>query len=132
MAVQVCWDDDQKTIVRYDFDARWTWDDFYEAYYQAIDMQASVTHRVDAIFDMQQTRRLPDNALLHLRNLSEKQPANMGYTVIVSSNSFILSLYTLAIQNHAKIAHYFRLVHKLEQAYSLISHARDTSEVTPA
>jgi hypothetical protein len=129
MAVQATWDNDEKTIVRYDFDAKWTWDDFYEAYYQAVDMQNSVLHRVDVILDMSQTRRLPDSALLHLRNLSEKQPPNIGKSILVSKNSFIISLYTLAMKNHAKIAYYFRLAGTLIDAHTLIEQDRAAYEL---
>jgi hypothetical protein len=129
MLVQVSWDDEHQSILRYNFSPRWTWDDFYDAYYQATDMQASAMHRVDTIFDMRLPYRLPDNALLHLRNMAEKQPENAGYTIIVSTNSFIVSLYTVAIQNHTKIAAYFRLVNTLEQAHDLIAQERELHHV---
>ena len=45
MSVQVAWDNHEKTIVRYVFEGKWTWDEFYPAYNKAIEMENSVTHR---------------------------------------------------------------------------------------
>ena len=59
MPVRVYWEDDSHTLVRYEFEGNWTWDELYPAYYQAIEMEKSVTHRVDVIMDMRQAGKDP-------------------------------------------------------------------------
>jgi hypothetical protein len=124
MPIQVYWEDTERTIVRYDFQGVWTWDDLYGVYYQAIAMETSVTHRVDIILDMRSGSRIPANALLHIKNLSEKQPSNVGLSIFVTSNAFIISMYNMAIKVYGKIAYYFRLVNTLDAAHAMIDTAR--------
>lgn len=124
MPIRVYWEDAEQTIVRYDFEGRWTWDELYVAYYQAIAMENSVTHRVDIILDMRTSSFIPANALLHMKNFSEKQPPNVGLSIFVTTNAFIISLYNTAIKFYAKIAFYFRLVKTLDQAHTMIADTR--------
>ena len=126
MPIHVYWEDANQTIVRYDFEGRWTWDELYTAYYQAIAMENSVTQRVDIILDMRTSAFIPANALLHMKNLSEKQPPNVGLSVFVTTNAFVTSLYNTAIKFYAKIAFYFRLVKTLDQAHTMIADTRRT------
>jgi hypothetical protein len=124
MPVNVYWEDADKSIVRYDFEASWTWDELYAAYYEAIAMETSVTYRVDVILDMRRSNRIPANALLHVKNLSEKQPPNIGVSIFVTTNTFIISMVNMAIKAYKKIAFYFRLVNTLESAHEIIATAR--------
>ncbi len=124
MPVRVYWEDTDQTIVRYDFEGRWTWDELFPAYYQAIAMENAMPHRVDVILDMRKSQMIPANALLHMKNFSEKQPPNVGLSIFVTSNAFIISLYNTAIKFYAKIAFYFRLVKTLDEAHAMIADAR--------
>jgi hypothetical protein len=124
MPIQIYWEDTEKTIVRYDFQGAWTWDDLYAVYYQAIDMETSVPHRVDIILDMRTSQRIPGNALLHIKNIAEKQPPNVGLSIFVTTNAFITSMYNMAIKVYGKIAYYFRLVSTLDDAHAMIENAR--------
>lgn len=124
MPIRVYWEDADKTIVRYDFQGVWTWDDLYAVYYEAIAMENSVPHRVDIILDMRASQRIPGNALLHIKNISEKQPPNVGLSIFVTSNAFITSMYNMAIKVYGKIAYYFRLVKTPEEAHAMIAAAR--------
>lgn len=134
MPIRVYWEDTDQTIVRYDFEGRWTWDELYTAYYQAIAMENSVIQRVDIILDMRSSAFIPANALLHMKNFSEKQPPNVGLSIFVTTNAFVTSLYSTAIRFYAKIAFYFRLVKTLDQAHTMIidtHRARDEKTATP-
>jgi len=128
MPIQVYWEDADKTIVRYDFEGAWTWDELYAVYYKAIDMETSVPHRVDIILDMRYSHRIPGNALLHLKNLSEKQPPNVGLSIFVTTNTFLTSMYNMAIKVYGKIAYYFRLAPTLDAAHAMIAAARHEAE----
>jgi hypothetical protein len=121
MSVRVYWEDQSKTIVRYDFAGAWTWNELYAAYYEAIAMERSVAHRVDVILDLRASGPIPANALLHLKNFSEKQPPNIGLSFFVTSNNFIRSLYQVGTKFYGKIAHYFRVAATLEEASAAIA-----------
>ena len=124
MSVRVYWEDEGRTIVRYDFDGLWSWDELYTAYYEAIAMETSVEHRVDVILDLRRSGRVPGNALLHVKNFSDRQPVNIGLSVFVTSNSFLVSLYNVGVKFYSKIGHYFRVAPTIEAAHAMIERDR--------
>ena len=125
--VNVYWVDEAKTIVRYDFDGKWTWDDLYPAYNKAIEMETSVTHRVDVILDMTNSKTLPANVLMHMKNISDKQPENIGLSIFVSDSRFINSMYKVGTRFYSKIEYYFRVAPTIEDAMTMIEDARQQS-----
>jgi hypothetical protein len=124
MSVAVRWSNLEKTIVVYDIEGRWTWDEFYPAYNEAIAMELSVTHRVDVIVDLHHANLLPDNVLTHIKNISDKQPPNIGITVIVTKNRFVLTMYQIGTKFYGKIGHYFRVAATTDEAYAMIQSTR--------
>src|SRR5215216_144560 len=90
--VTVSWDNEAKNIIRYDFQGRWTWEDFYAASAQAFAMTRSVIHRVDAISHFHHGAVLPPNALYHFRHAMINAPKNRGVNVIVGATSFVKTL----------------------------------------
>lgn len=134
MPVRAYWEDETHTLVHYNFEGNWTWDELYPAYYQAIEMEKSVPHRVDVILDMRQSKKIPSNALMHIKNISDKQPPNIGLSVLVSNSAFLASMYRIGVQFYSKIGHYFFLTTSMEEAYTMIAKARETAKkdkVTP-
>lgn len=121
MPVQVMWDNDKKTIVRYVFEGKWTWNELYPAYNKAIEMEKSMPHRVHAILDLRKGIGVPANILVHLKDISDKQPANIGLSIAVTKSPFIHSLYQIAIKFYSKIDYYFRVAETLQSAYEMIA-----------
>ena len=61
MPIDVQWDDDNQTVIRYVFKTPWTWTEYHAAIEQAWTMAKSVDHPTDTITDMSGSRLLPDN-----------------------------------------------------------------------
>ncbi len=120
MPVTSGWHTPSKDIVMYVFEGRWTWDELYSAYNQAIEMEKSVPQRVDVVLDMLKSKAVPPNALLHVKNISNKQPDNIGLTIVVTPNGFVRALYNAGVQFYKGIAHYFRVVPTVESAMDMI------------
>lgn len=125
MSVSAWWDNDEQTIVRYDFEGHWTWEEFYPVYEQAIAMERGVPHRVDVILNMLKSQNIPISILTHARSIARKQPGNLGISVIVTTNAAILSLYRAGIKIDSGIAHYFAATTTLDDAYRIINEARE-------
>lgn len=121
MSVQIVWDNNEKTIIRFIFEGKWTWEEFYPTHYKAIDMVKSVTHRVNVIVDMRKGVSTPANVLMHIKNISDKQPPNVGLSVIVTDSSFIHSLHRIGVKFYHKIGRYFSVADNLEAAYVKIT-----------
>jgi hypothetical protein len=132
MSVHVYWEDESKAIVRYDFEGEWDWNELYSAYYEAIAMEKSVEHRVDVILDMRHSGRIPSNVLLHVKNFSDRQPPNIGLSVVVTPNTFVHSLYKVGVKFYSKIGFYFRVAVTLEAAHAMIAADRAPNAVTPS
>lgn len=124
MTVSADWQNDKHDIVLYIFEGIWTWDEMYRTYTKAIDMERSVSYRVDVILDMRLSKAIPANALLHVKNISDKQPDNLGLTVVVTPNGFVRALYNAGVRFYKGIAHYFRVVPTIEDALKMIDEDR--------
>src|SRR5688572_14571049 len=46
------WDEAKKNIILYKFEGKWTWDEFYPAYYESIEMMDSVDYKTNFIMDL--------------------------------------------------------------------------------
>jgi len=132
MAVRVYWEDELQTIVRYDFEGKWTWEELYPVYDQAIAMETSAPHRVDIILDMRRSLGVPSNALSHLKNISDKQPANVGASIFVTESKFLLALYNVGCKFYYKIPHYFQVVPTIEAAHEMIAKLRMELKKVPS
>lgn len=124
MGVNVFWVNDDKTIVQYDFIGRWTWEDFYPAYEEALRMEASVTHRVDVIINLLESRSIPPNALSHLKNITDKQPDNIGVSVLVTTHRFVKVMYDMGVKFYPKMRQYFAIVETMDEAFETIASVR--------
>jgi hypothetical protein len=96
MAVQVVWDDDAHTILRYVYPRHWMWNEAYAAINQTRKMMASATNPVDCIVDMRESLGIPvGNAIIQLRKMGE-MGQNMtnysGLTVFVKADTFLKAL----------------------------------------
>lgn len=131
MSVTSAWYNPAQDIVLYVFEGRWTWDELYSAYNQAIAMEKSVPHRVDVVLNMLDSKSVPPNALLHVKNISNKQPDNIGLTIVVTPSTFIQSLFNAGTRFYKGIAHYFRVVPTMEAAMKMIEDDRKARNNQP-
>jgi hypothetical protein len=95
MSVTVQWDNEDKTLVRYDFEGRWTWDEFYAAYEQGKKLTEAVPYKLFYILypkDNTSQRYLPSNFLSHAVAINRQSDPNAGLTVIVSQSPFVHGL----------------------------------------
>lgn len=124
MSIEVYWEDEEQTIVRYDFKGHWTWDEFYPVLEKALEMERAKPYRVDVILDMRKNEVVPANVLTHLKSIADHQPDNIGISVFVSENRFLLSLFSVGTRFYSRIGHYFRVVSSIEEAHQMIRDAR--------
>lgn len=132
MKVNVAWqNDDKKAIVYYTFQQGWGWQDVYEALDQAGDMIRTVSHRVDVIMDFREANVLPQSALSQIkRAYNNPKPENIGLTVLVTPNSFLNMLVSMAKKIWGENTRWeLEFVKTLDDAYAIIELHR--SKETP-
>lgn len=128
MPVNVEWANDEQTIVLYTIEGKWTWNDFYPEYDKAITMEKAQPHRVDVVLDMRENKSVPPNALTHIKGITDRQPDNIGLSVLVTSNMFIYKLFEIAVKFYPKVGTYFRVTDTMDKAFDIIAEAQVQEE----
>jgi hypothetical protein len=124
MPVNICWFNENQTILVYEFTGNWTWNEFYPQYQQVMEMTRDIPHRIDVLLDMRRAGRLPLNILTHVRNISDRQTANAGLSVIVTNSQFIRAMYQAGCKFYGGIQHYFGVATSIEEAIAMFEEAR--------
>ncbi|MEO0595136.1 MAG: hypothetical protein AAF126_03405, partial [Chloroflexota bacterium] len=97
MPINVTWDNDDHKIVRHVYPQQWDLNDFHRAIEDNASLIESVTHRVDVIADLTQSKNIPPRMLSTIGHLSRRTPDNQGVTVIVGANYFVQLLLRAAL-----------------------------------
>lgn len=95
MSIHVCWDDDAKTIIRWDFDEKWSWDDFHIAFRTSLDMGKDIAYRLDVIANVTQAPQMPLGALSEFRRLDSQMPPTVKFIVVAGTSPFVRSMIEL-------------------------------------
>jgi hypothetical protein len=124
MAVSVQWDNPEKTVIRFDYDAHWVWDDFHHAVDQAFLMVDEIDHEVASILDMTHSLGMPPNAMAHARTLTQHQHPRIAVQVTVGGNRFVKLMTDAFVRMYGslggKVSSYF--VNTVDEARYLITH----------
>lgn len=122
MGVQVQWDNPEKTIIRYDFSGRWTWDEFYVAYDKAKVMLSGTTQKVHFIMnstDDISRKYTPPNALTHMMSIGRKSVPNAGKVIRVGGSQFTRVLFQMVSKVNPKLIDTFAFATTLEEARAM-------------
>jgi hypothetical protein len=123
MPVHVQWDNPENTILRYDVEGHWTWEEFLEAFQKARIMAASTQHTIHAIVhpaDNKSLGYLPSGTLSQVIQLYRNAPSNFGLTAIISDSDFFNIFNRISRQLYPRIADRYLFVASLEEARSLL------------
>ncbi|MEL6527547.1 MAG: hypothetical protein AAFQ07_17735 [Chloroflexota bacterium] len=91
MSVEVLWDDEAKTIVRFVYEGKWDWNDFYTQIDAANAMMDTVSLPCVSLIDMTKSSYLPPNAAIHIRNVIQRSMShnNSGISVFLNAGMFV-------------------------------------------
>jgi hypothetical protein len=124
MSIDVRWDNTEKTILRWQFFDKWTWDDYYGALQISRQHNKQVTHIVDVIVDMQDSKTLPNNIFTHAQNAVQTSSLNVGTIVVVGINPLLRSTYYTFKRLYDTMTrssrHDLYLVASMDKAYEII------------
>ena len=126
MGITVVWDDDAKSIIRWDFEGYWTWEDFQAGVEQSLEMAQSVTHRIDVIPDATGTEHLSPGALPQFRHVFEVSPPHLRLMVITGANPFAQAIVNVFIRLN-RISNW-RIAKTLDEARAIIAQDREDSQ----
>jgi hypothetical protein len=128
MTVEVRWDNEDKSIIRWTFPRQWTWDEFYSALQGSRAMVRLQSHTVDVIVDMTSSELFPRNLLTQGQVTLQTTSLNIGIIVVVGWNPLLrtafnsfLKIYRTNFNHSAREMH---IVNMENKAYQLITEAK--------
>ena len=131
MNIELVWDNEAKTILRYIYGRSWTWADFSMAAKEAYTILDSVEHKVSIIMDFQNANIIPQGAITQVqRAFSTPRHANILTTVIVgsSSNTFLQAIAGVGRKLTRSNDWQLTFVANLPEAYALVASKEDKAE----
>ncbi len=120
MPVTISWDNPDKTILLYQFENRWTWDELYAALNDAWRLLNEGETPVDIIMDMEHADVIPANAIAQFSKISSALHPRMRTIVIVGGGGMAASLLSIFAKVYGKSSQRYHVVVSREKAYALI------------
>lgn len=121
MGIKIMWDNDERTIMRYEFEARWSWADLYAASDEGTARLDSVDHRVDVIADLRGTSHLPGDFMQHAGRIAGGTHPHRGIVVVVGASPVLRGLSNTVGFLYRKATKDLRFADSLEEARTLIA-----------
>jgi len=120
MPVSVRWEDDEKTIARWEFAGSWTWDDYYATLEQSNQMLESVNHKVNLLIITIDTAIVPSGLTAQFKQISRFH-SNVGIAVIVVTSAFIETMLKILIRYQPQIGKYIFLTRSQDKAREILN-----------
>lgn len=123
MASTMRWDNPEKTILLFELDDQWTWQELYNLSDEFHALMDSVPHVVDLIFQLPPgSSRVPPGIVAGLPRLIARSHPREGKNIVVGQVPIARSILDLVrrVYGLRQIAEQFHVVDTLEQAYQLI------------
>ncbi len=89
MGVRAAWDDDAHRVIRYDFEGSWTWEEFEQAYDEAVRLFESADEPVGVIVNLLPSNALQRGILEVVKRVADNLPPNRGLTVYVGQRDIL-------------------------------------------
>jgi hypothetical protein len=121
MSITVQWDNQEHTLLRWDFVEPWDWDDFLAAQKASNDLISSVPHTVHIIGDVSRSHHLPTGAIARFRTYKRDDPPNAGRVVIVGASTYIRTIVETFRGMFPKTGGNFTFANSLDEARSQLT-----------
>ncbi len=128
MNIEVSWDNDEKTIIRFAYGNNWTWEDYRAASETSRQMMRSVDQTVDLIADYSNGSPPPLDALMKYRRAMATLPENSGLVVIVGGSYFINTLVSIFSGVYRSLGEALVIANSVEEARSIIAERREKTK----
>lgn len=125
MGISVQWDNPEKTIVRWDYDPGWSWDDFFTAQKQIEALVDSVGHRVDMILDVRNSPDVPQDMPDHFHGMTPTR-LRRRVMIIVGANSAMEAMLGAYAKYQPGAGKGIVVADTLEKARAMIANLRET------
>jgi len=119
MGIQINWYNAEQTILKYEFEGKWTWHDLDEAVQKVNEMLASVPHPVHILIQFH-GGLIPNGALSQMRIKNSKPEANWGGGVFVGVHPLLRVLVTTFLRLYPPMAERYAVAETEDEALAII------------
>jgi hypothetical protein len=136
MGIEVTWENENKTIIQYVYDGRWTLREFDDARTQAAKLEETVTHRVDVIVDVRNSSLVPTGAISRGKQVmttNQSSHPNEATAVIVGAGPLVRSIYDVVSKVYPDVVKRrgFRFARTMDEARAIIAQEASSRSSTP-
>lgn len=127
MKVQVNWQNTERTVLLYQFEQGWDWEDMHGAFQEAREKLAMVKHQVHIIMDLSHANLIPSGALAKIRwAFTAPKQENVGLTVVITPSSFLKTMIDMGTKLWGNAAKNWKVafVTSQEEAHGLLDQYR--------
>lgn len=120
MGLKFTWENETKTILRFDADGDWTWieyDNFVDEVIKEVEAQDHVVH----IILVAAPNLPPGSPIPHLRRVSRLLPQNTGKVIVAGGNLFLRSINTAVSKVFPLMSNRLMFAANLQEAHALLS-----------
>jgi hypothetical protein len=128
MGIQIMWDDEAKRVIRYRFDERWSWEEFFAAKKEAYNQIATVPHKVGVIMDAPPNVIMPPNMLTHALSALRNKHPNTLILVFVLTRPFMRAMINTLVQVSRLAAASIELASTLDEARAIVGKRLGTND----
>src|SRR5689334_16940942 len=121
MPIKVQWDNEDKRVMRYTFEGRWTWDEYHAAIAEAFQLVKDLPYMVNILLDFTNSNLIPSNALSHFTSSMKTPPREFDVAVVVSKSGFIETLVALFRRISGKMGDKLVAVKTLEEGRAFLA-----------
>jgi hypothetical protein len=122
MAINVDWDNEEKTIVRFLYSGQWNMSELSAAVQESNKLMDRVNHSVGCIIDIRDSNLIPSGVLSMGRSVVVRKHPNQGNSIVVGANTFIVAMFDVFRKvYHTKFVEAeYKFVRTLDEARSLL------------
>lgn len=122
--VRLQWEDEEHTILRYEFDPDWRLADFEAAYQEATDRIEALSHPVYVIVNVGEYINLPPGFFLSAHRMQHMIPDNLALCAVVARGPMLEMLYRVLKRFAPLLAAFVMVVPTLECAHDRVARHR--------
>jgi hypothetical protein len=117
----ISWQDDAKTVLYFNPQGEWTWEEFFDAAGQVNGYIAGVSHPVFVITNLNDSILPPGNAIPHFRNDILQKPENTAALIFLINDGFKRTMISVLREMiHGKHGEMLFSANSLDEAYDII------------
>jgi hypothetical protein len=120
MPINIFWDNSEQSIVRQEFNGRWTSDEYVKSVFTMYEMMRTVPHKVHIIVDMTRTEGFTSRMLAAAPRFNENLPENRGLTVGINIPNYLISIVRVATRIYPQLGRYLHFANTVDEAYQII------------